>query len=60
MKHINFKQTVDEFNEALEDGLENGFILDNKDDVEKIFKLTGNLLYYITYFIAASHGKKES
>ena len=58
MKHLNFKQTVDEFNNALEEGLEQGCILDNKDDINKIFKLTANLLYYTSYFVA--NGKKES
>lgn len=58
MKHLNFKQTVDEFSDALEEGLEYGFVLDNKEDINKIFKLTANLLYYTTYFVA--NGKKKS
>ena len=52
MKQINRKQTIEEFNEALRDGLEHGVILsDSQKDLPLITELYLNLHSYFKFFV---------
>ena len=59
MKYLRKSQTVEEFNEILKEGLKNGFILSDPNDIKLIIELAYNLNYYLTYFIEA-YGKENS
>ena len=63
MKYLDSKhQSAEEFNKILKDGLETGFILANKDDINFMIELAYNLNYYLNYFISASqiYGEEKS
>ena len=49
MKYLSKNQTVEEFNNTLKEGIENGFLLANPD-LEFLKELCDNLIYYFTFF----------
>ena len=55
MKYLDFrKQTAEEFNEVLKEGIKTGTILRTVKDLKFMIELAYNLNYYLTYFISAS------
>ena len=59
---ISRNQTIEEFNEILKEGIKNGLVLHNANDINIIIELAYNLDYFLTYFKNAAdiYGKKES
>ena len=59
---INRNQTIEEFNETLKEGIKNGLILHNIDDIKIIIELAYNLDYFLTYFKNAAdiYGKENN
>ena len=59
---INRHQTIEEFNEILKEGIKNGLVLHNADDINIIIELAYNLDYFLTYFKNAAniYGEEKS
>ena len=55
MKYLSKKNTIEEFNDILKEGLEFGFILTDSEDIGLITELYNNLTNYFSFL---SHGKK--
>lgn len=50
MKCLNKKNTIEEFNDILKEGLEFGFILTDSEDIGLITELYNNLTNYFLFF----------
>lgn len=59
---ISRNQTIEEFNEILKEGIKNGLVLYNADDINIIIELAYNLDYFLTYFKNAAniYGEEKS
>ena len=63
MKYLNYKkQTAEEFNDILKEGIKSGLVLKTTEDLKFMIELAYNLNYYLTYFISASqlYGEEEN
>jgi len=50
MKYLSKKNTIEEFNDILKEGLENGFILKDSDDEKLILELYNNLTRMFKFY----------